>query len=301
MYKISGKNCLISGCTVSCLTTFLLLLLLGLLFSGLINVVSGSNIISRVGNSIDGYFLSKSTQKTHTVRKDKPVVVKVGFISDSESDWDYLELALSELKKRDITEVFHLGDITHLGVPLDLATANDYFEASGLKIYSIPGDRDLWKSRGIEAFSNVFGESYKVVDINGVKFLLINNADEYEGIDDKQNDFISRNVLSSSFVLLHNPVYFGIKSLWGKGMGEYSLLVDAQRKELLELIRSTNSVSAVFAGDQHLFSENIDETRNTLFHYIIGSTNSERNIERPNLAILTVYDDGDYYVEKVSF
>ncbi|PJC24035.1 hypothetical protein CO058_00180 [candidate division WWE3 bacterium CG_4_9_14_0_2_um_filter_35_11] len=257
--------------------------------------------MSRIEAGIDSHFLFKSTQKTHLDSKDKLIVARVGFISDSESDWNYLELALSELKKQGVSDVFHLGDITHLGVSVDLADANKYFVDSGLKIYPIPGDRDLWKSRGIEAFSSVFGESYRVVDINGVKFLLINNADEYEGIDDVQMRFISGNISSSSFVLFHNPIYFGIRSLWGKGMGEYSSSVDTQRKLLLDQIRSTDSVSAVFAGDQHLFSENVDETRNTLFHYIIGSTNSERNIERPNLAILTVYDDGDYYVEKISF
>lgn len=287
MYKPSAKSCIVSGCSISCLSLLLFIVLV--LF-----VISKFNILDKV-------FLYKSTQNSHLEPRDKPIAIAVGLISDSESDWDYLEIALNELKSRGVTEVFHLGDISHLGVPADLSAANGYFEKSGLKVHTIPGDRDLWKSKGLEAFLDVFAMPYGVVNVSGIQFLLINNSDEYEGIDDEQWTYIVKNVSASKFILLHNPVYFGTRSLWGKGMGEYSTSVDGQRKKLLGLARSSNSVSAVFGGDQHLFSENLDDTRDTLFHYIVGATNSERNLERPNMAILTVYEDGDYYVEKVSF
>ena len=287
MYKPNAKSCIVSGCSISCLSLLLVILLILFLLSKF--------------DVFDNGFLYKSTQKSHLILKDKPIVATVGLISDSESDWDYLEIALTELKNRGVTDVFHLGDISHLGVSEDLLAAKGYFEKSGLKVHPIPGDRDLWKSKGIEAFSDVFGVPYGVVDVSGIKFLLINNSDEYEGIDDEQWKYISENMSSSKFVLLHNPIYFGDRSLWRKGMGEYSTFVDNQRKKLLDLVRSSNSVSAVFGGDQHLFSENRDKARDILFHYIVGATNSDRNLERPNMAILTVYEDGDYYVQKVSF
>lgn len=287
MYKPTAKSCIVAGCSVSCLSLILLIVLAFFLISKF--------------NVLDNWFLHNSTQKTHLSPKDKPVAIAVGLISDSESDWDYLETALNELKARGITDVFHLGDISHLGVLADLSMANDYFIKSGLKVHPIPGDRDLWKSKGLEAFSSVFVSPYELVEIKGIKFLLINNSDEYEGIDVAQWKYIQENLPSSKFVLLHNPIYFGTRSLWGKGMGEYSTSVDSQRKILLDLARSSNNVLAVFGGDQHLFSENLDDTRDTLFHYIVGSTSSDRNLERPNMAVLTVYEDGDYYVEKISF
>lgn len=293
MHKLSGKNCLISGCTVSCLSLFLLFVSLYYLFLRF-------DFMSFLEDRIDSLGIANVTRSSHLEPRDKNILLKVGLIADSENDWVYMKLALNELESRGVTDAFHLGDITSLGVPSDLLIAKDYFEKSGIKVYPIPGDRDLWKSRGIEAFENTFGASYGAFDISGVKFLVIDNSDEYEGIDDTQYSFIKENIAGSKFVLLHNPVYFGVRSLWGKGMGEYSETVDEQRKSLLKIIRDSTSVNAVFAGDQHLFSENSDEDRKDLMYYIIGSISSERNIERPNFAILTVYDDGDYYVEKVS-
>lgn len=287
MYKPTAKSCIVAGCSVSCLS-FILLIVLAIFLISKFNV-------------LDNWFLQNSTQKSHMSLKSKPIAITVGLISDTESDWDYLEIALNDLKNRGVTDVFHLGDISHLGVPKDLSTANEYFVKSGLKVHPIPGDRDLWKSKGLEAFSSVFGPAYGVVEVGNVKFLLINNSDEYEGIDDVQWKYISDNILTSKFILLHNPIYFGIRSLWGKGMGEYSTTVDSQRKSLLDMARSSGSVSAIFGGDQHLFSESVDSVRDALFHYIVGATSSDRNLERPNMAVLTVYEDGDYYVEKISF
>ena len=269
MYKPTAKSCVVAGCSVSCLSLVLL-------------IVLGFFLISKF-SIVNNWLFQNSTQKSHLSSKNKPIAITVGLISDTESDWDYLEIALNDLKNRGVTDVFHLGDISHLGVPKDLSTANEYFVKSGLKVHPIPGDRDLWKSKGIEAFSSVFGPAYGVVEVGNVKFLLINNSDEYEGIDEVQWKYISDNILLSKFILLHNPIYFGNRSLWGKGMGEYSASVDSQRKSLLDLARSSANMSAVFGGDQHLFSENVDSERGTLFHYIVGAANFVRNVERSNI------------------
>lgn len=245
----------------------------------------------------------KDTQNTKLNSNNKQVLIKVGLIADTENYWDNTNKAIDYLENQDIKFIIHLGDVTILGVPEDLKTAKELFNKSSVKIYPVPGDRDLWKSRqtqnGLAAFNSVFGNSYGVVEENGIKFLLLDNANIYEGINDDQWKFIHENIDTSNFVFFHNPIFFKDNFLFGdKGMGQYDEEVDKQRQELLALIRKS-PVKAVFAGNQHLFSETVDSEDTDLFHYVIGSLNSERNLELPNFSILTIYDDGDYYIEKI--
>ncbi len=94
-------------------------------------------------------------------------------------------------------------------------------------------------------------------------------------------------------------IYFNEDYLFGeKGMGQFNDDVELQRQALLSLVRSSN-VKAVIAGNQHFFSEIVDPEDKSLNHYVIGSLNSERNVEFPNFSTLTVYEDGDYYIEKI--
>jgi len=242
----------------------------------------------------------KNTRNSNLMPKDKPISQIIAIISDSESDWEYLDLALFEAKSRGATDIVHLGDITKLGVLEDFVVAKDLFIKSGLSVYPVPGDRDLWKSKGLDGFQRIFGKSYQLVDLSNISILLIDNSDEFEGLDPIQVGFVIDSLSDADFVFLHNPIYSESLLLGSKGMGEYSLEVEEQRKVLLNLIRKSN-VRAVFAGDQHKFSEVVDAEREALSHYVVGAINSERNLERPNMSILTVYTDGDYYVEKISF
>ncbi|TXI33605.1 MAG: hypothetical protein E6Q58_02545, partial [Niabella sp.] len=195
--------------------------------------------------------------------------------------------------------VVHLGDITSLGVLEDFAKIEQIISPSNPPVYLVPGDRDLWKSKGPSNFNEIFGENYYFKEVNGVGLLFIDNADEYKGLDEKQFAFIKENVKNADFVFLHNPIYFDT-SLLGiiqKGMGRYSVNVDKQRIELLQIIRDSG-VRAVFGGDQHLFNHYKDAESEGLDFFIIGALSESRNLDAPNYAILTVSDDGTYNVEK---
>lgn len=220
------------------------------------------------------------------------------FASDIESDFESLKylMNLEALKTSDA--VFITGDITHLGVKSDMELISETLSNYDKEVYLVPGDRDLWKS-GIENFNDVFGDSYRFVEINNVSFLLIDNADEYDGISEDQWSFIEDNIESADFIVLHNPIYFEgspLSTLFHKGMGQYSAEVETQRERLLALIRRSK-VKAVFAGDQHIFSHESDSSGKELNYYIIGSLNKDRSLSVPTYAILTIYDDGQYTVE----
>jgi len=282
MRKLNFKNCILAVLSVGCLTVIALAIAGILLFQKYYPVIKAP----------------KENKSTHVISKEKPFKLRIGLIADTENDWDNTKKALDEIKSKNIEYVFHVGDLTQLGVSEDFQSIKKLFDNSGLKVYSVPGDRDLWKSSGVSGYEKWFGASYQFVTIGEIAFLFIDNANEYEGIGPEEWNFIEQNVKSSNFVILHNPLHVSSFALGRKGMGEYSDEVDAQRIRLLGLIRPTN-VKAVFAGDQHIFSENVDEESNDLFHYVVGSLNQERSLS-PTYVILTVYEDEDYFVENIN-
>jgi hypothetical protein len=287
MKQLSLRNCLVSLMSVSCL---------GIVAAIIGGVILFQNIYK------DPVNVSKEipNEHSHLQAKSKPIESVIGIVSDSETDWETLSQAVENLENGKISNAFHAGDITQLGVIEDLKEAKRITDNSSINWNFIPGDRDLWKSSGTDNFKAVMGQDYKLVIIGSYKFLLIDNANEYEGIDDTEWKFIEQNIYNADFVILHNPIYFSdsVLGLTHHGMGQYSDAVEAQRLRLLSLIRKSN-VKAVFAGDQHLFSETDDDEKPELNHYVVGALNAARNIQQPNYLLLTLYTDGDYHVEQV--
>lgn len=277
------KTLLTACCSIGCLTIVLVgLLIYKLLFTGVLEKESNNEILDV--NSGE-------------------VVLKAALVSDIENDFNNLEKFVVEINNMDVDIVFVLGDITSLGVKEDLLKAKAVLNKveEPIEVYYIPGDRDLWKSSGIKNFKEVFGNPYRVVEKNNIKFLLLDNSNEYEGIDSSEMQFIRDNISNVNYVMFHNPIYFNksILGVMGKGMGQYSEDVDIQRQELLEIVRSSNAVKATFSGDQHSYSITVDDQKKTLSHIILGSLNTVRNLDRPNFAIVEFYEDHTFKVEKI--
>ena len=299
MKSISFKGCLLSFFSIGCLTLIAVIIFISIVF-----------VKNRpIREILDFKLLSEDTastsvsKNTHLIPKSKDVKLKIAIIADTESDIRNLTLALEKAKKNNVNFVIHLGDLSQLGVLEDLDNIKLALDQSGLEYYATPGDRDLWaylygKYQDVNGFKEVFGDSYRFIQKDEIGFLIINNADEFAGIDNSQWEFIENNLPNTTFVFLHNPVEFDDSVLLShKGMGQYDEGVEEQRIKLLNMIKDSN-VKAVFAGDQHRFTEFKDSYKD-LYYYIVGSTNSERNLEYPSFAILTIYDDGDYFVKKI--
>lgn len=263
------------------------------LFVALISILVFRNFYKKS----NGLTVSKNNEKI-----EKDIKAKVFLFADIESDVDSLKQSITtvndNLKSVDRLVIL-MGDITSLGVIDDMEKVKNEMDKSKMTYYAVPGDRDLWKSHGLKNFNQVFGSSYYLKDIDGVKFMFIDNADEYAGISDDQFKFIKDNISDTDFIFLHNPIFFGgniFKKLFRKGMGQYSGDVDVQRIELLKIIRNSN-VKSVFAGDQHVYSESKDDVKDTLMHYVVGSLNRSRSVGNASYAILTIYNDNSYSVE----
>lgn len=223
-------------------------------------------------------------------------------LSDIEDDNNLIiELCLAGVDEHtsQFSKLMILGDLTSLGVYDSLVRLKTELMKCPIGFYVIPGDRDIYTANGTQYFNEIFDRDYYYVD--EYKFLFINNADEYSGISDEQFDFIKANIDSADFVFLHNPIYYSqnlFDSFFKKGMGQYDDEVEEQRKKLLQIIRDSN-VKAVFAGDRHFYSEQVDDQKDTLTHYVIGSANKNRSIGQASYAIFTIYQDGSFAVKNI--
>ena len=264
---------------------------------GFYYLFSNKEPVSNEHNFDDGVYTSSNSGN-----KNKSVLSRVIFVSDIENDYVSLENFIKTANDYSVDAVFVLGDITSFGVYEEMEKSKNLFDTLNMSAYYIPGDRDLWKSDGLDAFNEVFGESYGLVEIKGVNYLLIDNSDEFSGVDNVQMEYIENNLEFADFVLVHNPIYFD-KSLLGllrKGMGQYSSDVENQRIYLLDLVRGSNSVRSTFAGDQHYFNVSDDSKDNNLIHVVAGSLNSNRSMDSPNFVLLTLYEDSEFEVEKIN-
>ncbi len=274
---------------MSCLSSCYLLVILFLI---------GTVLLIRYGTE-----WAFETQKEPIVKSnDKEVAGRIFIVSDTESDWQTFERFVLFLGTSDSKPdaIIHLGDITSLGVKDDFREFKDLVDRTSIDFHFVPGDRDLWKSSGPDNFKATLGTNYKVFTLLGQQILLIDNSNEYEGIDEEQFKFIDEHLGSSDFVFLHNPIFFNnsVLGMMRKGMGQYSSDVEGQRLELLSKIRASN-VKATFAGDQHFFSSTPDDGSDALVHFIIGALTIDRNLEAPNYGALNIYVDGTYDVEQV--
>lgn len=268
-------------------------------------------------------------EKARLAAIPKPVLLKVGLVSDSHNDNLFLAEALAELKLQNVAFVIGLGDYTDIGTTKELLAAKKVFDDSHLKYYVLPGDHDLWDGRNqqleegsgsaktaLDNFGNVFGQQSFVHEENKVKFIGIDNSDIYRGIDEagwQQLNSLKLRVDSSrklqeketvnrepktdnrlTFVMAHKTPFHPDSN---HVMGQDSAKVADQAKKFMGLMEQ-KKVDGFFSGDLHFFAK-FKSPSGFVRMTTIGAVDADRNFQGPRYAVLTVYDDYSWEVEDV--
>ena len=234
----------------------------------------------------------------------KEIAFKLALIADSEDDFESLREALLKAKEFGAETVFFLGDLTNYGDLPALREGKKVLDDAELEYYILPGDHDLAdsvedKKPAEEYFAEVFDLRNQIVNIGTFKFVLFDNSKNFTSLTQSDLDWFTREVKSADFVLLAQPLYHPVsRVIMGYSDGEEVPEVRSQANELLNLIRGFD-VRAVIAADQHLFSQNEDETKPELLHFVTGAVNKSRNLDGPNFEILSIYTDSTFSVEKI--
>lgn len=240
---------------------------------------------------------------------EKKALLKVGLVADSHNDNDLLAKALSQAKGMGVNFVIGLGDYSNVGTIDELKAAKEVFEKSGLSYYVTLGDRDQWASRNAvgEATGNfvfVFGGVDKTTEQSGVRFLIVNNADIYNGISADDWEILNRSLsgcrgpVASSphpcFIFAHKTPYHPQSA---HIMGEHSEQVKSQANRLIELIEE-KQIDGFFSGDLHFFAK-FNSPSGSVKMTTIGAVTRAPNPQGPRFGVLTVYEDYSWEVEDI--
>lgn len=226
--------------------------------------------------------------------------------ADSHSDNLDLKKALTMVKKIGDTQFFiGLGDYTEVGTLDELKNAKAELDSQDLRYFLTPGDHDFWDSRDKARepsvnFNQVFGPTFQSFIYQNFKFIILNNSDNYLGIDVSQMEWLNDQLNNAKdkglniLIFLHEPLFHPSSDHF---MGRVEPKLKDQARELIKLF-SQYKVKKVFAGDAHFFSE-YNESETNLSMVTVGAVTSERNLELPRFARVWVYEDGSTKVEDI--
>lgn len=260
-----------------------------------------------------------SVQKTREIlgenpSKDQPgttqpsgdIDFKFAIIADSHTDTQNLTKALNMAKSVDAKFIIGIGDFSDVGTLDQLRNTKAQFDAVGLPYYVTAGDHDLWDSRNKKEqsdknFTEVFASAYQAFTYQNARIMIINNADNYLGLDEFQIKWIEEELLRYAqnstklfFVITGTPFYHPSSD---HVMGKVTPKLKGQADHLISILKRAG-VDEVFSADTHFFSR-FKEPSSNLKMTTVGAVTSERNPQTPRFAIVDVYTNGSYNMEEV--
>ena len=261
-----------------------------------------------LGESLEKKTQDALTQKDEGTSSSQNVLFKFLLIADSHNDNINLKKALIQAKDNnpDLKFIIGLGDYSSVGTPLELQSAKKVLDASGLRYFLTSGDHDLWDCRNRNlipqaCFSGVFGPPFQSFAFENFEFLLLDNSDDYKGIEEKERKWIDNeleriknNPGRGIFVFLHEPLFHPSSE---HIMGKLEPALKEQAKDLMFALKEAG-VKKVFAGDLHFFSQ-YNEPVTNLSMATIGAISTERNPQVPRYAVVSVLEDGSTQISDI--
>lgn len=227
-------------------------------------------------------------------------------VADSHNDNVNLQKAIQQAKQRyaDLAFIIGLGDYTNVGTTAELSLTKQEFDKANLRYFLIPGDHDLWDGRDkgqdpTGQFRQIFGPTYQSFVYNNYKFLLLDNSDNYQGISDDQQSWISnelekakKEAVSGIFVFIHEPLFHPSSDRY---MGKVEKSLKRQAESLLFQLKEAG-IKKIFSGDIHYFSQ-YEEPITKIPMVTIGAVTTDRNPQTPRYALVTIFADGSTGIE----
>ncbi len=235
-----------------------------------------------------------------------PVVLRFALVSDSHSDSESLKKALKESKEKGAKFVIGLGDYTEVGTDDELKAVKKIFDSSGLPYYLTAGDHDLWNARdkGAEPadhFIGILGSPYQAFTDSEVRFIILYNSDNYQGMDNVQISWLGeelQRVKNGKYLLslafAHEPFYHPSSDHF---MGKETQTLISQSGLVTQML-SEAGINEVFFGDVHYFSR-YTEPKYDLDMTVVGALTSTRNTQKSRFSLVEVHSDGIYNVRDI--
>ncbi len=234
------------------------------------------------------------------------ILYSFAVMADSHLDYQNLARALAQAKAEGTQFVVGIGDLSDVGTIDELTKTKAVYAAADLPYYITPGDHDMWDSRNqkkdaSQNFMDVFGAPYQSFTYKNTRFILINNADNYLGIDSTQLAWIEdelKNIDQTAteqiFVVADIPLFHPSSD---HVMGKTEPKLKAQADHLMSIFARAG-VKQIFSADTHMYSSYKDPTNN-LPMITVGAVTSDRNPQIPRFLMVDVREDGSYNTRQV--
>lgn len=276
-------------------------------FLSYLSSLSSLSNLGGVGATL-GVKTAKETQTSPSLPdKQAPVSFSLLLISDSHSESDYLNKAIAQAKEKgNLKFIIGLGDYTEIGATQELANIKNVLDLSSLRYFLTPGDHDLWDSRdknlpAEENFTKIFGPAYQSFVYNNIRFLLVNNADNYVGLDNTQLAWITTELEQAKkegniavYAFMHEPLHHPSSD---HIMGAVNKDLSKQARNLIFTLKD-GGVKEIFSGHVHFFSR-YKEPESNLPMTVIGALTTKNNAQAPRYTIVNIFSDGSLDVEDV--
>lgn len=278
----------------------------------LIAALSSNELTKGLSNQINQKTLGQSKKIPSQAALEKKTngserVFRFLLIADSHSDNNDLKKAITQAKENypDLSFIIGLGDYTEVGTIDELKKAKAELDSSTLRYFLIPGDHDFWDSRNRSLptnsnFREVFGPSYQSFTFDDFRLILLNNSDNYLGVDEEQLKWLAgelekgKESAKGIYVFVHEPLYHPSSDHF---MGRVTKELEQQARSLIYQLKEAK-IKKVFAGDIHYFSE-YEEPETQLSMVTIGAVTKGRNPQSPRFAVVSVFEDGSTKVEDI--
>jgi predicted phosphodiesterase len=236
-----------------------------------------------------------------------PLAFSFAIIADPHKDMVNLKKALDQAKANDAKFIVGIGDFSDVGTDDELRNSKEQFDLAGLPYYTTPGDHDLWDSRDKDDptpdtnFKEAFGNSYQTFAYDKVRFLMVYDSDNYNGLDQTQLSWVESELkkLQSDedakliFVALATPLYHPSSD---HVMGKVTPSLKNQASHLIDIFKK-NGVDEVFAADTHYFTRYTEPTMD-LKMTTSGAVTLDRNPQSPRFVMVDVFEDNTYQVKE---
>jgi hypothetical protein len=208
---------------------------------------------------------------------------------------------LAQAKEEGAQFVIGIGDLSDVGPIDELTKTKAVYEAAGMPYYIAPGDHDMWDSRNqkkdaSQNFMDVFGSPYQSFTYKNSRFIIINNADNYVGIDSTQLQWIedelenvNQTATQQIFVIADIPLFHPSSD---HVMGKTEPKLKNQSDHLISIFSRTG-VKQIFSADTHMYSSYKEPTTD-LPMMTVGAVTSDRNAQSPRFVMVDVREDGSY-------
>lgn len=149
------------------------------------------------------------------------------------------------------------GDVSGNGSRDELMLYKNLVDESGLEFHTVPGNHDVGSGGVSQEYEEIIGPYYFSFDYAGDHFIIIDNADDRTGIDDRQmqwlsEDLATNNGMAHQFVFAHIPMAdasLPSEHVSGEKGGEGL----RSGRQLVELAVDSPNVEAFFFGHIHAY------------------------------------------------